>query len=328
MKLSVLDQSPSRRARPGRRRCATRSTSHGSPSRSATAATGSPSTRDRMLAGASPEVLLAAIARGDDAHAHRQRRGDAAALQPAQGGGDLQRPLRPVRRPHRPRRRQRTRNRSGDDSRCSATVARRPDDFPEQLAELMAYLDASFPRGTRSPASSALRQARVADAVAARIVAPERDLGGRARLAVLVRRLHQSGGRGDRTALPRPLRAVARATGPRAGDRGVDHLRRDRRRGRAPRRRARAWRSPCCGGVGLGRFRRSTRRSSSSRSGAVGALAERPPAGRGVAGDACASDSRRSPPSTTPGRCAVVTITYDHAARRRSYELIASAFGL
>ena len=28
------------------------------------------------------------------------------------------------------------------------------------------------------------------------------------------------------------------------------------------------------------------------------------------------------------GEVAVVTITYDHAARRRSYELIASAFGL
>ncbi len=43
--------------------------------------------------------------RGDVAHAHRQRRSDAAPLQPAQGGRDLQRPERPVWRPDRSRRR-------------------------------------------------------------------------------------------------------------------------------------------------------------------------------------------------------------------------------
>ena len=32
--------------------------------------------------------------------------------------------------------------------------------------------------------------------------------------------------------------------------------------------------------------------------------------------------------STAPRRSIVVTITHDHAARRRSYELIAEAFGL
>jgi luciferase family oxidoreductase group 1 len=66
------------------------------------------------------------------------------------------------------------------------------DDFPQQLAELLAYLDDARP--PRAPGS-----------VAARILGAERDLGGPARPPVRIRRLHQPGRQGDRRALPRAL---------------------------------------------------------------------------------------------------------------------------
>ena len=77
-----------------------------------------------------------------------------------------------------------------------------PDDFPEQLAELLAYLEDDFPRrpSARAPRRAA-RRTGAAGGVAARLVAAERDLGGRARAAVRVRGLHQSGRRRDRAAL-------------------------------------------------------------------------------------------------------------------------------
>ena len=40
------------------------------------------------------------------------------------------------------------------------------------------------------------------------------------------------------------------------------------------------------------------------------------------------ASSSRSPPSTEREEVIVVTITYDHAARRRSYELLADEFDL
>ena len=40
----------------------------------------------------------------------------------------------------------------------------------------------------------------------------------------------------------------------------------------------------------------------------------------------CARGSRSSPASTAPRRSMLVTITHDHAARRRSYELVADVF--
>ena len=59
----------------------------------------------------------------DRAHPRRQRRRDAAALQPAQGGRDVQHARRPARRPHRPRHRPRARLRPRDDVRAAARPA-------------------------------------------------------------------------------------------------------------------------------------------------------------------------------------------------------------
>ena len=49
---------------------------------------------------------------------------------------------------------------------------------------------------------------------------------------------------------------------------------------------------------------------------------------RGHAATRCAPGSRRSRTQYGADELIVVTITHDHAARRRSYELIADAFGL
>ena len=92
-----------------------------------------------------------------------------------------------------------------------------PDDFPEQLAELLGLLEDTLPPdhpfapATRSSLPGPPGAAR---AVAARLLAAERDLGGRARPALRVRRLHQPAGRGDRRRLPR--RASPTPSGSRA----------------------------------------------------------------------------------------------------------------
>ena len=75
--------------RPARRRCATRSTSRGWPTRSAITATGSPSTTaGRCSPARARRSLIGPIAAATAAHPRRQRRRDAAALQPVQGGRD------------------------------------------------------------------------------------------------------------------------------------------------------------------------------------------------------------------------------------------------
>ena len=76
---------------------------------------------------------------------------------------------------------------------------------------------------------------RAAGAVAARIVAAERDLGRGARAAVRLRRLHQPGGRPDHEPLHRGVCAAARRAArlaARSGG-GVGAVRRDRCRGPA-----------------------------------------------------------------------------------------------
>ena len=91
-----------------------------------------------------------------------------------------------------------------------------PDDFPEQLAELLAYLEDRCRPTTRSRAwRAAARPARGARAVAARLLAAERDLGGGARPPLRVRRLHQPRRRGDRDRLPAALRPGRRLAAPR-----------------------------------------------------------------------------------------------------------------
>ena len=120
--------------------------------------------RRRCSPAPSPEVLIGPIAAANDAHPRRQRRRDAAALQPAQGGRDVQHARRPVPGPHRPRHRPRAGTDPHDDaSRCSATAARPPpDDFPEQLAELLGLPRATGCRGP--PVRAARRAARAARA--------------------------------------------------------------------------------------------------------------------------------------------------------------------
>ena len=79
-----------------------------------------------MLAGPSPEALIGPLAAATSAHPRRQRRRDAAALQPAQGGRDLQLAGGPVPGPHRPRPRSRRGHRPADHVRPAARPPRRP----------------------------------------------------------------------------------------------------------------------------------------------------------------------------------------------------------
>ena len=90
-----------------------------------------------------------------------------------------------------------------------------PDDFPQQLGELLAYFEDALPADHpfRHLARDAAGTARAAGPVAVGVLAAERDLGGRARPALRVRRLHQPGRQRDRQALPRALRARPRYPG-------------------------------------------------------------------------------------------------------------------
>ena len=87
-----------------------------------------------------------------------------------------------------------------------------PDDFPQQLAELLAYFDDSFPDGHALGRYVATLPGRPElPALAARLLAAERDLGRRHRPALRVRRLHQPRGRRDRA------RSTASASRPPTG---------------------------------------------------------------------------------------------------------------
>ena len=84
-----------------------------------------------------------------------------------------------------------------------------PDDFPQQLAELLAYFDDSFPDGhALGRYVSTLPGRPEVPALAARLLGAERDLGRGDRPALRLRRLHQRRGRRDRAALPRALHAL------------------------------------------------------------------------------------------------------------------------
>ena len=105
-----------------------------------------------------------------------------------------------------------------------------PDDFFDQLVELLAYLDDALPADHPFArlAPVAARPAGGAGAVAARLLAAERDLGGAARPPLRVRRLHQPGRRGDRDRLPAPLRPRRPARRPAHRGRVLGARRRDR----------------------------------------------------------------------------------------------------
>ena len=99
-----------------------------------------------MLASAAPEVLIAEIAAADRAHPGRQRRRDAAALQPAQGGRDFS----VLGGLHAGRIDLGIGRAPGTDRETMFALQRdrrqlAPDDFPEQLAELLAYFEDDFP---------------------------------------------------------------------------------------------------------------------------------------------------------------------------------------
>ena len=111
-----------------------------------------------------------------------------------------------------------------------------PDDFPQQLAELLAYFEDDLPADHpfRHLAKTLPGPARAAGAVAAGLVGAERDLGRRARAPVRVRRLHQLRRLDDRRDLSRALPARPGAPGPAHRGRGLGAVRADRRGGRVP----------------------------------------------------------------------------------------------
>ena len=240
MRLSVLDQSPISEGSTGRRRAAQHaSTSRASPTTSATTATGWPSTTARRCSRApSPRSLIGPIASATS----RLRVGSGGvmlpALQPVQGRRELQRPRRALPRPHRPRPRPRAGHRPADDVRPPA----RPPRSRAGRLPRAARRAARLPRGpaaartTRSRGSAACPGVPERPSRGCSAPRPERDLGGRARAALLVRRLHQPGRRRDRRAATASASSTPSASeAPRRSSRVGGDLRRDRRGGRAAR---------------------------------------------------------------------------------------------
>ncbi len=200
-----------------------------------------------------------------------------------------------------------------------------PDDFPEQLAELLAHYDGAFPAdhpfarlGTHAPGRAA-----PARGVAARLVRAERDLGRPARAALRVRRLHQRRGRADR-------RSTTASASP-------------RRSGSRSRAIAVAVWAICAD-----TDEEAERIASSGRMTFTllrqGRLVPVPPPEKALRFLATQESVPRrgvvgSPETVRAGieeiasrygaeEVIVVNISYDHGARRRSYELIADAFGM
>ena len=197
-----------------------------------------------------------------------------------------------------------------------------PDDFPQQLAELLGYFDGTIPVSNPLARLQKVLPGRPGDAraVAARLLAAERGLGGRAGPPLRVRGLHQPGRRRDRRALP--PRVQPRACG---------------------------WTTRCSpspsGRSPPTREEEAIRLASSSRMAFAmlrrGRLIEVPHPDKAVAflereGDDGLSPRRRAvlgtPDMVRAGieavaaeygaeEVIVVTITWDHEARRRSYEL-------
>ncbi len=206
-----------------------------------------------------------------------------------------------------------------------------PDDFPQQLAELLAYFADTLPddHPFQRLAASPPRPPRAARAVAARLIAAERDLGRAARSPLRLRRLHQPGRRSEIAAVYRdrfePSPELA-----------------------APRTAVAAW-ALCAPTDEEAQYLASSSRMT-LRLLRRGELIPVPPPEKAI--EFLAREGK-SVATATPGRRAiigspekvragletlaqeygaeeviVVTITHDHAARRRSYELLAEAMGL
>ena len=311
---------------PGRRRCATRSISRGSPIGSATTATGSPSTTAaRCSPGPSPEVLIGPIA----AATERIRVGSGGVMLPhysplkvaesfsvlaglfpdridlaigRAAGTDRMTTfaLQRDRRTPRP-----TTSRSSSPS-CSATS--RTDRRPT----------------TRSPGSR--RAAR-----AARTRPEPWLLGSSPQSALWAAELGLPYAFADfinpaaAPTIAQPTASASRSArldAPRARGRGLGAVRRQRRGGRAPR-----------GEPPLGVRQAAPRRAdrgAAAREGAARSCERRAADARGPAPPRGARHRRAGPRRARAGRrrvrreeVIVVTITHDHAARRRSYELLA-----
>ena len=315
MRLSVLDQSPVREGQTG----TGRAREHARPR---------PSRRPARL----PPLLARRASRRRDARRAVARGADRAVAAATErirvGSGGVMLPhyspykvaevfgvlsgLHPG--PHRPRPRPRVRHRPADDLRAPA----RPppgdaDDFPDQLAELLAYLNGTIPDDhpfarlrCRRPSAptcgcSARRRSARSGPTSSASTTPSRTSstrraptsawpGAEGRRRLGARRRHRGGG-------PAPRRPRRRMT--------LLELRRGRLIPVPPPEKA------------LAVPARTSRASTSA--GGRRASSARP------SRSAPASRRSRTP---TARRGIVVTISHDHAARRRSYELLAAECGL
>ena len=284
-----------------------------------------------MLACASPEVLIGPIAAGDRAHPGRQRRRDAAPLQPAQGGRDASASSAGLY----PGRIDLGIGRAPGTDRLTMLALQRdrrqpsPDDFPEQLTELLAYLEDGLPAGPPLRAARARCPARPSTPEVWLLGSSPQSAIWAAELGppLLLRRLHQPGRRRDRgRATGERFRQPSRAEAPLVVA-VVGDLRRDRRGGRAARGQRPDGVHAAAPGSARSRCRRSRRRCASSRPRESGAASVRAARRDRLAGHG-ARGARGGRARVRRRGADVVTITHDHAARRRSYELIAEAFGL
>ena len=188
--------------------------------------------------------------RRDQPHAGRQRRRDAAPLQPAQGGGELRRPRRPLPGPHRPRDRPRRRHRPDDHPRAPARplprAARRLPGAAGRAARLLRAQLPGRPSVARLaetlPGEPGGRRSRGCSAP------PSRARSGPANSACATPSPTSStrAGRPIAETYRRELRRrrAARRAAPRG--RGAGDRRRDRGGGASGSRPAGAWPSTCC----------------------------------------------------------------------------------
>ena len=248
-RLSVLDQSPIAEGSTGADALRNSIDLAQCAERLAITATGWPSiTARRCWRAPARRSLIGAIAAATGAHPGRQRRRDAAALQPAQGRRDVQHAERAASRSHRSRRSAARRAPIRSPRlRCSAIGgSRRRTTFRSSSPNCSPTLGSHARRSSVRAARRAARPARAARRLAARIVSAKRRSGPPSSDC--------------RTPLPtsstRGAHAIAAATGDTsrrrsrlsgaAGDRRrLGALRRHRRRGRAARVEQPAWRSRC-----------------------------------------------------------------------------------
>ena len=282
-----------------------------------------------MLAGPSPEALIGPIASATRADPRRQRRRDAPALLAVQGRRDLQPARRPLPRADRPRAGPRGRH--------------RPDDHPRAPARPLA---ARCPTTSRSNSPSCSPTSRARSRVSSPLARLAKVLPGRPETPEpwLLGSSPQSAVWAGELGLPYAFADFINSNGAEIADlyrRGfADGVRLD-----APQTAVAVW------GLAADTEEEAVKLATSSRMAFTmlrrGRLIAVPPpetAARFLAseGDEVAM-RRRTIVGTAAqvragieeaaaeygaGEVIVVTITYDHGARRRSYELIAEEFGL